>query len=178
MGGGRGQGPSQLFKAVIVTVFLLGLVQMMVSLPPKQTINSADSGIDERVDFSVTPLMGFTDEEGRLKVTFNCQSYVDGESSPYADWFLLKGKMMIESHEDLILSEGYEADGDSCGDEWKLEPGEYTINTRKTDSIRYQQSVEVHIVQPISHPLRIFSVVAGLVVTLMNSEDDKGKHSE
>ena len=144
-------------------LLMLFVVQVMIENPPEQTINTQDSGIEERVNFTVDSWIDFTNSE-TLRVTYHCQSYINGEPSDHADWFLLEGNLMIESYEDLILTKDYQPEGTSCGNEWELESGEYIISTYKTDNIRYEQTIVVHIYEPIENYLRISAIMIGALL--------------
>jgi len=164
-----------MIASILVTLFV---VQVMIENPPKQTINTQDSRIDERVNFTVDSWIDFSNSE-TLHVTYHCQTYINGEPSNHADWYLLQENMMIESFEDLILTNDYQQEGKSCGNEWELETGEYTISTYKTDNIRYEQTIVVHIYEPIENYMRIAGIMIGaLLPTLFqgfvkNSESRK-----
>ena len=110
-----------MIASILVMLFI---VQVIIENPPEQTINTRDSGIEERVNFTVEhSWIDLTNSE-TLRVTYHCQTYIDGEPSDHADWYLLQENMMIESFEDLILTKDYQQEGKSCGNEWELETGE------------------------------------------------------
>ena len=155
-----------MIASILVMLFV---VQVMIENPPEQTINTQDSRINEQMNFTVDSWIDFTNSE-TLRVTYHCQSYINGEPSDHADWFLLEGNLMIESYEDLILTKDYQPEGTSCGNEWDLETGEYTISTYRTDNIRYEQSIVVHIYEPVENYLRIAAIMIGaLLPTLFQS---------
>jgi len=144
--------------ALAFTVVLLLLVQVARLFPPTDEINDVGSPIAEDVEFTVDPLFGITGRDGRLEVTFDCQATLSMGNAD-VEWFLLDG------NRELASLEGGDA-ADACGDTWRLEPGTYTLRTYKTDGIRYDQSVEIHTLDPAAGPLSAIALVLGLAFWL------------
>jgi hypothetical protein len=143
-----------------MSILLLLLLQLSLQFPPGQTINVSDDPIDENVEFTVEPLLGMTDEKGRVKVTFHCQAVVRDGYSPDVDWFLIvDGHMEVAALEDADPHQ-------PCGDTWHLEPGTYEIRTRKTDNIRFDQSIEFHLLEPMDWELRGVCLFLGPLFTV------------
>jgi len=149
--------------ASIALVAALFLIQVGVWFPQTETINSADEPIDREVDFTVEPIFGQTDDEGRIKVIFHCQATLTGMGNPDVEWSLVKGNREI-----AIFEEGDASD--PCGDTWYLEPGTYTLRTFKTDGIRYDQSIEIHTMDEVAGHLRFTALLIGLIL-LLKKED-------
>jgi len=70
---------------------------------------------------------------------------------------LIKGNMEIASSEDKPRDA-------PCDEEWLLEEGEYVLKSYKTDNIRYDQSVEFHILEPMAVDLRLTCALIGVIV--------------
>jgi len=149
-----------LIKSGAISILLLILLQFSLQFPPKQTINSAESPIDTNVEFTVKPLLGMVDNNGKVKVTFHCQAVVPDHASPDVDWFLIfDGRWEIAALEDASPRQ-------PCGDIWYLEPGTYEIQSRKTDNLRFDQSIEIHLLEPMDWELRGICLFLGPLFTV------------
>ena len=138
-----------------VTLVLCILIQVAILYPTTTTLNQASAPIDENVEFTIEPLFGATDADGKIAVTFHCQVVAD-HGDGRAEWFLIQGNMEIHSLEGGNGSE-------PCGDEWRLEPGTYRLNTFKTDGIRVEQSIEIHTMKAASDDLGGVALLFGLL---------------
>jgi hypothetical protein len=141
-----------MMKAPILTsLVLLLILELSLSNPPEQVINVEEEPINENVIFTISPWAG--DE---VRVSYHCEAFRDGNST-YLEWFLIKGNMEIASSEDKPRDA-------PCDEEWFLEEGEYRLNSYKTDNIRYDQSVEFHVLEPMAVDLRLTCVLIGVIV--------------
>jgi hypothetical protein len=132
-----------MMKAPILTsLVLLLILELSLSNPPEQVINVEEEPINENVIFTISP--------------YHCEAFRDGNST-YLEWFLIKGNMEIASSEDKPRDA-------PCDEEWFLEEGEYRLNSYKTDNIRYDQSVEFHVLEPMAVDLRLTCVLIGVIV--------------
>jgi len=141
-----------MMKAPILTsLVLLLILELSISNPPEQIINRAEDPINENVNFTISPWEGDT-----VRVTYHCEAFRDGNST-YLEWFLIKGNLQIASSEDKPRDA-------PCNEEWFLEKGEYRLNSYKTDNIRYDQSLEFHVLEPMAVDLRLTCVLIGIIV--------------
>jgi len=139
-------------KAPILTsLVLLLILELSLSNPPEQIINVEEEPINEEVIITISPWAG--DE---VRVSYHCEAFRDGNST-YLEWFLIKGNMEIASSEDKPRDA-------PCDEEWLLEEGEYVLKSYKTDNIRYDQSVEFHILEPMAVDLRLTCALIGVIV--------------
>jgi hypothetical protein len=146
-----------MMKAPILTsLVLLLILELSLSNPPEQVINVEEEPINEEVIITINPWEGDT-----VRVTYHCEAFRDGNST-YLEWFLIKGNMEIASSEDKPRDA-------PCDEEWHLEEGEYVLKSYKTDNIRYDQSVEFHILEPMTVDLRLTCVLIGIIVWLFKS---------
>jgi len=144
-------------KVGIGLTLALLLIQMGVWFPSTQTLNSVEDPIQAEVDFTVETILGLTDDEGRIKVTFHCQATLTTNGNPNVEWFLIKGRREVAS------LEGGDA-ADPCDDTWYLEPGTYTLQTFKTDGIRYDQSIDIHSFEEAVGHFRMGAILLSLFV--------------
>jgi hypothetical protein len=149
--------------AIALTLVLLLLVELALANPTTQSINRFEDPINESVPIEVNPWFGET-----LDITYHCEIRGDEESPPTVNWYLLKGKMEIDSSDQASPTS-------KCDIDWTLEPGDYYLSTYRTDNIRYEQSIEFHQLDPISTQLRFFCVIAGLMLWWRNSDKTKMK---
>jgi hypothetical protein len=141
-----------MMKAPILTsLVLLLILELSLSNPPEQIINVEEEPINEEVIITISPWAG--DE---VRVSYHCEAFRDGNST-YLEWFLIKGNMEIASSEDKPRDA-------PCDEEWLLEEGEYVLKSYKTDNIRYDQSVEFHILEPMAVDLRLTCALIGVIV--------------
>ena len=139
-------------KAPILTsLVLLLILELSLSNPPEQIINVEEEPINEEVIITISPWAG--DE---VRVSYHCEAFRDGNST-YLEWFLIKENMEIASSEDKPRDA-------PCDEEWLLEEGEYVLKSYKTDNIRYDQSVEFHILEPMAVDLRLTCALIGVIV--------------
>lgn len=149
--------------AIALTVVLLFSVELALANPSTQSINRFEDPINENVTIEVNPWFGET-----LDLTYHCEIRGDEGSSPTVNWYLIKGRMEIDSSDQASPTS-------KCDIDWTLEPGDYYISTYKTDNIRYEQSIEFHQLDPISTQLRIICVISGLLLWWRNSGKTKMK---
>lgn len=148
-----------IIRSSCLAVLFLLILQLAIANPQTISINRTDEPIDENVEFSVNPFLGQVDADGKIRVTFNCEAIVPEGVSPNVDWFLIsEGNREIASLESADPRE-------PCGDEWRLEPGTYEIATRKTDNIRFDQSVQIHSIEIVAWELRIACMIAAIAFT-------------
>jgi len=141
-----------MMKAPILTsLVLLLILELSLSNPPEQIINVEEEPINEEVIITISPWAG--DE---VRVSYHCEAFRDGNST-YLEWFLIKENMEIASSEDKPRDA-------PCDEEWLLEEGEYVLKSYKTDNIRYDQSVEFHILEPMAVDLRLTCALIGVIV--------------
>ena len=152
-------------KVGIGLTLVLLLIQMGVWFPSTQTLNSVEDPIQVEVDFTVEPILGQTDDEGRIKVTFHCQATLTMNGNPNVEWFLIEGRSEMAS---LVGGDA----ADPCGDTWYLEPGTYTLKTFKTDGIRYDQSIEIHSFEEAVGHFRMGAFILCLFVAFWPKSDD------